>query len=74
MDRIKQQFGYSGIPITVSGRFGDKLVGIVTNRDVDFVEDRSTKLADVMTTDLVTGTKLIAVFSRKLIVFDMYST
>lgn len=70
VDRIKQQFGYSGIPITVSGRFGDKLVGIVTNRDVDFVEDRSTKLADVMTTDLVTAPEGISLLEANQILHD----
>lgn len=30
-------------------------MGIVTNRDVDYVEDRSTPLSEVMTRDLVTG-------------------
>jgi IMP dehydrogenase len=55
VDRLKREFGYSGIPITVDGRLGSKLVGIVTNRDIDYIEDRSTNLEDVMTKDLVTG-------------------
>lgn len=52
---IKDRFGFAGIPITESGKIGSKLLGIVTNRDIDYVEDRSTKLKDVMTTDLFTG-------------------
>lgn len=55
VDNLKSRYGYSGIPITVDGKIGSKLVGIVTNRDVDYVEDRQTKLKVVMTTDLVTG-------------------
>lgn len=55
VDRLKERFGYSGIPITVDGKMGSRLVGIVTNRDVDYVEDRNTKLREVMTTDLHTG-------------------
>jgi IMP dehydrogenase len=55
VDKLKQKYGYSGIPITVDGRLGSKLVGIVTNRDVDYIEDRSTPLHQVMTTDLITG-------------------
>ena len=55
VDKLKKEFGYSGIPITVNGKLGTKLVGIVTNRDVDYIEDRNTKLRDVMTTDLITG-------------------
>jgi IMP dehydrogenase len=55
VDNIKRQYGYSGIPITESGSLGSKLVGIVTCRDIDFVEDRSTLVSDVMTTNVVTG-------------------
>jgi len=46
------QYNFSGIPITESGKMNSKLVGIVTTRDIDFVEDRSTKLSEVMTTEL----------------------
>lgn len=38
----------SGVPITADGLPTGKLVGLVTSRDVDFVEDRALKLADVM--------------------------
>lgn len=55
LDALKEKFGYSGIPITESGTLGSKLVGIVTNRDVDFVQDRETKLKEVMTTNLITA-------------------
>lgn len=55
VDRIKETSGYSGIPITADGKMGSKLVGIVTNRDVDFIQDRSLQLKDVMTTQLVTA-------------------
>lgn len=55
VDKLKEKFGYSGIPITEDGKIGSKLLGIVTNRDVDYVEDRTTLLKDVMTTDLVTA-------------------
>jgi IMP dehydrogenase len=55
VDTIKLRNGYSGVPITVDGKMGSKLVGMVTARDVDYIEDRSTKLSDIMTTDLVTA-------------------
>ncbi len=55
IDRIKRQQGYSGIPITEDGSLGSKLVGIVTNRDIDFVQDRDTLLSEVMTTHLITA-------------------
>jgi IMP dehydrogenase len=55
VDELKAQYGYSGIPITVDGKMGSKLMGIVTNRDVDYIADRSTSLKEVMVTDLVTA-------------------
>ncbi len=55
VDAIKREHGFSGIPITQDGEVGGKLVGIVTGRDIDFEPDRTKKLRDVMTTDLVTG-------------------
>lgn len=33
----KQQYGFCGIPVTETGHMGDKLVGLVTQRDVDFL-------------------------------------
>lgn len=36
---IKQNSGYSGIPITSSGKIGGKLMGIVTSRDIDFMQE-----------------------------------
>jgi len=49
VDRVKMEFGFSGVPITEGGKMGSKLLGIVTNRDIDFIEDRSTPLSKVMT-------------------------
>ncbi|MBN2161242.1 MAG: IMP dehydrogenase [Spirochaetes bacterium] len=60
IDEIKARHGFSGIPITETGKLGSLLLGIVTNRDVDFETDRSKKLGDVMTTDLVTAKKGIS--------------
>jgi IMP dehydrogenase/GMP reductase len=55
VDRLKEQHGFSGIPITVDGKMGSRMVGIVCYRDVDYLEDRETKLQEVMTTELFTG-------------------
>ncbi|RME93724.1 MAG: IMP dehydrogenase [Candidatus Hydrogenedentota bacterium] len=55
VDAIKQKYGFSGIPITEDGTLRSKLLGIVTNRDIDFEKDRSRYLEEVMTTDLVTA-------------------
>ena len=55
VDEIKRGYGFSGIPITDDGRPHGKLVGMVTGRDIDFEPDRTRKLRDVMTADLVTA-------------------
>jgi IMP dehydrogenase len=57
---IKEKYGFSGIPITESGTLNSKLVGIVTNRDIDFESDKTKKLSEVMTTNLLTATKGIS--------------
>ncbi|XP_044272445.1 inosine-5'-monophosphate dehydrogenase [Tribolium madens] len=58
--KIKREQGFSGIPITEDGKMGGKLVGIVTSRDLDFLEDQNyvtSKLETIMTKleDLVTA-------------------
>jgi len=53
VDEIKRMYGFTAVPITENGKLGSKLVGIVTNRDIDFLADRSTKLSEVMTKDLI---------------------
>lgn len=55
VDNIKRKFGYSGVPITETGFLGSKLLGIVTNRDIDFVEDRTTLVSEVMSSNLITA-------------------
>ena len=52
---LKQLFGFSGVPITEDGHMGSKLLGMVTSRDIDFIEDKATVLSSVMTRTLVTG-------------------
>jgi len=48
---IKKKCGFSGIPLTDSGRLGGVLVGIVTSRDIDFLseDDYGLTLDKVMT-------------------------
>lgn len=53
IDEIKRKHGFSGMPITENGNLGGRLLGIVTTRDHDFVQDRSTSVSSVMTRDLV---------------------
>ena len=52
---LKESHGFSGIPITEDGTLNTKVIGIVTNRDIDFEKDPTQKLKNVMTTNLVTA-------------------
>lgn len=47
----KKLYGFSGIPVTVKGHMGEKLVGLVTQRDIDFLtaEEFHTPISEVMT-------------------------
>lgn len=59
---LKEKWGFGGFPVTESGKMGSKLVGIVTNRDIQFEDDYSLPVSQVMVTDLITaaaGTTLI---------------
>ncbi|KDQ52035.1 hypothetical protein JAAARDRAFT_40637 [Jaapia argillacea MUCL 33604] len=66
---IKARHGFSGIPITDTGKLGGKLLGIVTNRDVQF-QDPSTPLTEVMTTNLVTANEGITLSEANTILRD----
>lgn len=55
VDKIKERYGFSGIPITEDGTLNSRLIGIVTKRDTDFEANRNKKLRDVMTTELITA-------------------
>ena len=52
---MKERFGFSGFPVTEDGKRNGKLMGIVTSRDIQFVEDNSLLVQDVMTKNPVTG-------------------
>lgn len=49
VDRLRQLTGCSTVLVTDSGSMGSKLMGIVTSRDIDLVEDRKTRITDIMT-------------------------
>lgn len=49
VNSAKRNYGFSGIPITECGHMGEKLVGLVTQRDIDFLptEEFNTPLVEV---------------------------
>ncbi|AQZ18330.1 IMD4 (YML056C) and IMD3 (YLR432W) [Zygosaccharomyces parabailii] len=54
---MKQQFGFAGFPVTESGELNSKLIGIITSRDIQFVEDDSLPVSEIMTKEVVTGSQ-----------------
>ena len=61
----KKLYGFSGIPVTVKGHMGEKLVGLVTQRDIDFLTEEQfhTPISEVSTAVVV----LTSIsFSKKL--------
>lgn len=49
---VKKEHGFCGIPITENGKLGGKLVGMVTSRDIDFIQVTNhgdIKLEQIMT-------------------------
>ncbi|KAL7620713.1 inosine-5'-monophosphate dehydrogenase [Parahypoxylon ruwenzoriense] len=52
---LKEKWGFGGFPVTESGKLGSKLLGIVTNRDLQFEDGLSQPVEKVMVTDLVTA-------------------
>eukprot|EP00930_Biecheleria_cincta_P056498 TRINITY_DN42602_c0_g1_i1.p1 TRINITY_DN42602_c0_g1~~TRINITY_DN42602_c0_g1_i1.p1 ORF type:complete len:497 (+),score=103.74 TRINITY_DN42602_c0_g1_i1:87-1577(+) len=49
LDRIREVHDVSSVMITETGQMGARFAGVVTARDIDFVEDRQTRLIQVMT-------------------------
>jgi len=61
---LKEKWGFGGFPVTENGTMNSKLVGIVTNRDIQFEDDDHSPVSAVMVTvnDLITapaGTTLL---------------
>ncbi|CAK7264939.1 inosine-5'-monophosphate dehydrogenase [Sporothrix epigloea] len=52
---LKEKWGFGGFPVTENGMLGSKLLGIVTNRDIQFEDDSDLPVASVMVKDLVTA-------------------
>jgi len=49
LDELKSKLGFTGFPVTEGGQMGRPLLGLVTKRDTDFINDRNTRLSSIMT-------------------------
>lgn len=63
-EELMMQYRISGVPITVN----EKLVGILTNRDITFEDDYSKKISEVMTSkNLITAPEGTTIDEAKLL-------
>ncbi|CCE61730.1 hypothetical protein TPHA_0B00580 [Tetrapisispora phaffii CBS 4417] len=53
--QMREQFGFSAFPVTEGGAQKGVVVGIITSRDIQFIEDDSIPVSKIMTTELVTA-------------------
>mmetsp|Transcript_10927 Transcript_10927/g.15528 ORF Transcript_10927/g.15528 Transcript_10927/m.15528 type:complete len:515 (+) Transcript_10927:115-1659(+) len=67
LDLLKKEKNISGVPITEDGCMGGRLVGLITKRDLDLVEDRTAPLCKYMTPvdKLIVGKKGISLESAQ---------
>mmetsp|Transcript_57739 Transcript_57739/g.137436 ORF Transcript_57739/g.137436 Transcript_57739/m.137436 type:complete len:485 (-) Transcript_57739:80-1534(-) len=49
MEKLRQSKGITTAIITEGGKMGSKVLGIISSRDIDFLEDQNAKLSTVMT-------------------------
>ncbi|UYV62439.1 IMPDH2 [Cordylochernes scorpioides] len=55
---LERRHGFTGVPLTESGKLGGRLLGIVTSRDIDFLAGKhspTVPLSQLMTKELVTA-------------------
>ncbi|KAL2106764.1 hypothetical protein VUR80DRAFT_6234 [Thermomyces stellatus] len=67
---LKEQWGFGGFPVTESGHVGSKLLGIVTNRDIQFEDDLNQPVKNVMVTDLITANSGVTLAQANQILKD----
>mmetsp|Transcript_112195 Transcript_112195/g.356531 ORF Transcript_112195/g.356531 Transcript_112195/m.356531 type:complete len:555 (+) Transcript_112195:85-1749(+) len=49
LDDLRRKCGFTGFPVTADGNMGSKLLGLVTKRDTDFLDNRSsTSVGSIM--------------------------
>ncbi|KAI9791274.1 MAG: inosine-5'-monophosphate dehydrogenase [Peltula sp. TS41687] len=53
--KLKEQWGFGGFPVTQDGKLRSKLIGMVTNRDIQFYPTLDDPVTAIMSTELVTA-------------------
>ncbi|MCJ1296115.1 hypothetical protein MMC34_007680 [Xylographa carneopallida] len=53
--QLKEKWGFGGFPVTENGKLRSKLVGMITNRDIQFHPSLDEPVTSAMSTDLVTA-------------------
>lgn len=67
---LKLKWGFGGFPVTETGLVGSKLLGIVTNRDIQFEDDLNEPVSSVMVKDLITANSGVTLAQANQILKD----
>ena len=51
----KYNYTFASFPITKNGESNSELIGIILRKDTDFIDNRDTKISDIMTTDFISA-------------------
>jgi len=73
LDELRRKCGFTGFPVTEDGHMGSKLLGLVTKRDTDFLDNRtSTHVSAVMKkfSDLTVGEEGVELVKANQIIRD----
>ena len=66
--KMMQQYGVSGLLVVKAN--DDKLLGIITRKDITFLENMDTQISDVMTKDVITANAGITIQDAKQILHE----
>lgn len=73
LDKLCEECGFTGFPVTSDGNMGSKLLGLVTRRDADFMKDRTTTIVSSIMTkidNLVTAEEGVDLVSANKIIHE----